>query len=155
MTKTEAELEKLVKPIVESLGYELYDVEFIKEGADWYLRVYIDSNKKTVDLDDCEKVSNFVSDMLDEKDPIATAYHLEISSCGMEKHLREKKHFESAIGEQVELKLYTPIEKSKLFVGKLINVTDENVTIVDEHEKETVLPFSNVSSAKILYNWEE
>ena len=79
MTKTEQEFEKIVKPVVEELGYELYDILYVKEGADWYLRLFID-NEKGIDLDDCEKVSNRISDMLDEVDPISTQYNLEVSS---------------------------------------------------------------------------
>lgn len=155
MTKTEKELESMVKPIVEQLGYELYDVEFVKEGTDWFLRIYIDSKEKTIDLDDCEKVSNKISDMLDEKDPISTAYNLEVSSCGLERRLREVKHFEEAIGKNVELKLFTTLEGSKIYSGKLIKVTNEAVTVLDDSEKEINISLSNISSAKILFNWEE
>lgn len=155
MTKTEKELEILIKPIVEQLGYDLYDVEFLKEGTDWFLRVFIDSNEKKIDLDDCEKVSNKISDMLDEKDPISTSYNLEVSSCGMERHLREMKHFESAIGKNIELKLFTQIEGKKLYSGKLENVKDEAVTIIDDSKKERTISLNDVSSAKILFNWEE
>ena len=155
MTKTEKELEILVQPIIEQLGYELYDVEFVKEGSDWFLRIYIDSKEKTIDLDDCEKVSNVLGDVLDEKDPISTAYNLEISSCGLERHLRERKHFEAAINKQVEFKLYTQFEGSKLYTGKLMKVTNEAVTILDDNENEIKIELSNISSAKILFNWEE
>ena len=95
MTKAEQEFEKIVLPIVEELGYTLYDVIYVKEGADWYLRLFID-NEKGIDLDDCEKVSNLVSEKLDEIDPIETPYMLEVSSCGLERHLRSIKHFEAA-----------------------------------------------------------
>ncbi|MBQ9314787.1 MAG: ribosome maturation factor RimP [Clostridia bacterium] len=155
MTKTEKELEVLVKPIVEQLGYQLYDVEYVKEGSEWFLRVFIDSLEKTIDLDDCEKVSNLVSDMLDKKDPIATSYNLEVSSCGLERHLREVKHFEAAIGKKIELKLYTQCEGSKLFIGEIVKVNDETITILDDNGNEITIDLSNVSSAKILFNWEE
>lgn len=155
MTKTEKELETLVKPIVEQLGYELYDVEFVKEGSEWFLRVYIDSKEKSIDLDDCEKVSNLVGEILDEKDPISTAYNLEVSSCGLERHLRELRHYEEALQKRVELKLYTQFNGSKVFVGKLISVTDKAVTILDDDEKDVIIELSNISSAKIIFNWEE
>lgn len=155
MTKTEKELKVLVKPIVEQLGYELYDVEFLKEGADWFLRIYIDSKEKAIDLDDCEKVSNLISDLLDEKDPISTAYNLEVSSCGLERHLREIEHFESAIGKNIELKLFKQYEGNKSYVGRLEKVTNEAVIILDDNEKEVTISLSNISSAKILFDWEE
>ena len=155
MTKTEKELEILVKPIIEQLGYELYDVEFLKEGTDWFLRIFIDSNEKKIDLNDCEKVSNQISDMLDEKDPISTSYNLEVSSCGLERHLREIKHFESVIGKNIELKLFKQFEGSKVYIGKLENVTNEVVTIIDDNKMERRISLNNVSSAKILFDWEE
>lgn len=155
MTKTEKELEELVKPTVEQLGYELYDVEFLKEGAEWFLRIYIDSKEKTIDLDDCEKVSNLISDLLDEKDPISTAYNLEVSSCGLERHLREVKHYENAIDKQAEFKLYTQFKGNKSYTGKIIKVSNEAVTILDDSTNQITLDLSNISSAKILFNWEE
>ena len=128
MTKTERELEKTIKPVVENLGYELYDVEFLKEGISWFLRVYIDS-ENGIDLDDCEKVSNVVGDVLDEEDPISMQYTLEVSSCGLERNLREKKHFELAINKEIEVKLYKALNGKKVLNGNLLNVSDENITI--------------------------
>lgn len=153
MTKTEQEIEKIVLPIVENLGYSLYDVEYIKEGAYWFLRIYID--KETgISLDDCEKVSNAVSDKLDEEDPITTPYNLEVSSCGLEKKLREPKHFKMAIGENIEIKLYKPFEKQKEFRGILASITD-NVITLNTEEKSINIKLDEISSAKILFDWEE
>ena len=147
MTKTEQEIEKIVLPIVENLGYSLYDVEYIKEGAYWFLRIYID--KETgISLDDCEKVSNAVSDKLDEEDPITTPYNLEVSSCGLEKKLREPKHFKMAIGENIEIKLYKPFEKQKEFRGILASITD-NVITLNTEEKSINIKLDEISSAKI------
>ena len=82
MTKTEQEIEKIILPVIEKLGYELYDVEFLKESSEWFLRIYIEKENHTIDLDDCEKVSDAVGELLDRVDPISQAYHLEVSSCG-------------------------------------------------------------------------
>ena len=112
MTKQEKELEKIISPITEKLGYELYDVEYVKEGQDWYVRLYID-NENGINLDDCEKVSDAVGEELDRVDPIATAYLLEVSSCGLERRLREKRHFDAAIGENIEVKLFKMVNKNK------------------------------------------
>ena len=131
MTKTERELEKTIKPVVENLGYELYDVEFLKEGISWFLRVYIDS-ENGIDLDDCEKVSNVVGDVLDEEDPISMQYTLEVSSCGLERNLREKRHFELAINKEIEVKLYKALNGKKVLNGNLLDVSDENITIGSE-----------------------
>ena len=93
--------------------------------------------------------------MLDEKDPISNSYNLEVSSCGLERHLREINHFEAAKCKQIEIKLYTHYEGRKSYTGKVVNVTNEVVTILDDSDVEINLDFSNISSAKILFNWEE
>ena len=153
MTKTEQEFEKIVKPVVEELGYELYDILYVKEGADWYLRLFID-NEKGIDLDDCEKVSNLVSEKLDEVDPIETPYMLEVSSCGLERHLRSVKHYEAAVGKEIELKFFKAVEKKKSLTGILESIEDNNIKLKTE-DKEYNINLDDISSAKILYNWEE
>ena len=126
---------------------------FVKEGSDWFLRLFIDE-EKGIDLDDCEKVSNAVSDVLDEKDPISIQYNLEVSSCGLERHLREIRHFKAAIGKNAEFKLYKAVNDKKVYEGKIIEVNDDEVLIANE-ETEVSLMLSDISSAKILFNWEE
>ena len=154
MTKQEKELEKIIEPVVSGLGYELYDVVYLKEGQDWFLRLYID-NEKGIDLDDCEKVSNAVGEELDRVDPIEAAYLLEVSSCGLERHLREIKHFKAAINKNIEIKLYKTINKNKVFSGILKEVTDAEIIICTDENTEEIINLDNISNAKILYNWEE
>lgn len=154
MTKQEKELEKIIEPVVSNLGYELYDVEYLKEGQDWYLRLYID-NENGIDLDDCEKVSNAVGEELDRVDPIEAAYLLEVSSCGLERRLRELKHFKAALNQNVEIKLYKAINKNKVFSGILKEVTDAEIIICTDEGTNESISFDNISNAKILYNWEE
>ena len=153
MTRTEQEYYNIVLPIVEELGYKLYDVLYVKEGADWYLRLFIDS-EKGIDLDDCEKVSNAVGEKLDEVDPIENAYVLEVSSCGLERHLRDEKQFKGVIGKKIEVKLFKAFEKRKQFEGILKDVLDGKIKI-DSEDKVYELNIDDISSAKILYNWEE
>lgn len=153
MTRTEQEYYNIVLPIVEELGYKLYDVLYVKEGADWYLRLFIDS-EKGIDLDDCEKVSNAVGEKLDEVDPIENAYVLEVSSCGLERHLRDEKQFKVVIGKKIEVKLFKAFEKRKQFEGILKDVLDGKIKI-DSEDKVYELNIDDISSAKILYNWEE
>ncbi len=153
MTKTEQEITKMVSPLIIELGYELYDVMFVKEGAEWFLRLFIDS-PKGIDLDDCEKVSNRVSDLLDETDPITTSYSLEVSSCGLERHLREKIHFEKAIGKNVEIKFFKPINGEKSVDGELLKIEDDKISLMRDGV-EVDVDLSDVSSAKILFDWEE
>ena len=109
MTKMEKSIYDLSFPIVNELGYKLYDVMYVKEGKEYYLRIFID-HENGIDLDDCEKVSNRISDMLDEVDPISTQYNLEVSSCGLERHLREIEHYEAAIDKNVEVKFFKAID---------------------------------------------
>ena len=154
MTKLEKELEKIIEPIVNELGYSLYDIEYVKEGKEWFLRLYID-NEKGIDLDDCEKVSNAVSDELDKVDPIESAYSLEVSSCGLERRLREKKHYAAALQKEVEIGLFRAIEKAKKIIGKLEEVDDEKIVVIDEKKNKIEINFDNISNAKILFNWEE
>lgn len=154
MTKLEKELETIVAPVVEELGYSLYDIEYVKEGKEWFLRLYID-NANGIDLDDCEKVSNAVSDELDRVDPIESAYSLEVSSCGLERRLREVKHFEAALDKKVEISLFKPMNKIRKFVGVLKKVDNDMIKILDESGNEVEISFDNISNAKILFNWEE
>ena len=112
-------------------------------------------NENGIDLDDCEKVSNAVGEELDRVDPIEAAYLLEVSSCGLERRLREIKHYEAAINKNVEIKLYKAINKNKVFLGILKEVADAEITICTEDGNEEVISLDNISNAKILYNWEE
>ena len=154
MTKQEKELEKIIEPVVNQLGYELYDVEYLKEGQDWYLRLYIDS-ENGIDLEDCEKVSNAVGEELDRVDPIEAAYLLEVSSCGLERRLREVKHFKAALNQNIEIKLYKAINKNKVFSGILKEVNDTEIALCTDDGTNESISFDNISNAKILYNWEE
>lgn len=154
MTKLEKELESIVEPIVRDLGYELYDIEYVKEGKEWFLRLYID-NAKGIDLDDCEKVSNAVSDELDKVDPIETNYSLEVSSCGLERRLRERKHYEAALNKDIEVTLFKAINKEKKIVGNLKSVNEKSIEVLDENIGSVEVFFNNIANAKILFDWEE
>ena len=153
MTKIEKSIYELSLPIVNELGYKLYDVMYVKEGKEYYLRLFID-HENGIDLDDCEKVSNRISDMLDEVDPISTQYNLEVSSCGLERHLREFEHYEAAVGKNVELKFFKAIDGLKQIEGSLKEIKN-NAIILETDEKEFEVNLDDVSSAKILFNWED
>ena len=130
----ETKTENLLMPIAERFGVEIYDVEYVKEGSDWYLRAYIDK-ESGVNIIDCENVSRALSEELDKEDFIADAYILEVSSPGLGRTLKKEKHFLSSIGKEVELRTYKPIEKCKEFVGILVEYTDGNVTLDLNGEK--------------------
>ena len=152
MTKTEQNIYNMTLCTVEQLGYELYDVEYVKEGKEYFLRFYIDS-ENGIDLDDCEKVSRAIEIILDENDPISTSYSLEVSSCGLERQLREERHFKWALGKEIEVTLFKPIKGNRQINGVLIRVEDSSITL--ENGEENIIELADIASAKILFNWEE
>lgn len=127
----ESRTEELLLPIVESFGVEIYDVEYVKEGADFYLRAYIDK-PDGVNIQDCENVSRALSDALDKEDFMEDAYILEVSSPGLGRTLKKDKHLEKSLGKEVEVKTYKPIEKQKEFAGVLKAFDENTITITDE-----------------------
>lgn len=130
----ESKTETLLIPIVEKYQVEIYDVEYVKEGSDWYLRAYIDK-EGGVNINDCEAVSRALSDELDKEDFIEDAYILEVSSPGLGRTLKKDKHLAKSIGEEVELKTYKPIGGSKEFDGILKAFDAESITITCGNEK--------------------
>ena len=124
----ESRMEALLLPIAEENGVEIYDVEYVKEGSDWYLRAYIDK-PGGVDINDCERVSRALSDRLDEEDFIEDAYVLEVSSPGLGRTLKKDKHLQRSLGEEVEIRLYKPVEKCREFAGTLKEFDAQSVTI--------------------------
>ena len=132
----EQKTEQLLTPIVEEYGFELVDVEYVKEGSTWYLRSYIDK-PGGISIDDCEKVSRRLSDLLDQEDFIEDAYIMEVSSPGLGRPLKKEKDFRRSLGEEVEIRTYRMIDKQKEFTG-ILKDYDENtvtITLADETEK--------------------
>ena len=127
----ELRTEQLLAPIAEQFGVEIYDVEYVKEGSDWYLRAYIDK-PDGVNIGDCENVSRALSDALDAEDYITDAYILEVSSPGLGRTLKKERHLEKSLGEQVEVKTYKPVDGQKEFAGILKAYDGETVTIETE-----------------------
>ena len=149
MTSLEKKIEDLVKPIIENLGYKVYDVMYQKEGKDNYLRIFIDK-EGGIDLNDCEKVNDSVNDILDEKDYIKAQYYLEISSPGLERNLRRDEQFLESIGKKIEVHLYNSVNGLKVLTGILNEVNEKDILIDD-----IKIDKSNIASAKTIYNWEE
>ena len=127
----EQKAEALLSPIVESNGFELVDVEYVKEAGNWYLRGYIDK-PGGITVNDCETVSRAFSDRLDEDDFIEDSYIMEISSPGLDRPLKKEKDFARSIGKLVEIRTYRPIEKQKEFCGELTAYDNNSVTIDEE-----------------------
>lgn len=130
----ESRTEALLVPIVEAKDIEIYDVEYVKEGSDWYLRAYIDK-PGGVDINDCETVSRALSDALDKEDFIEEAYILEVSSPGLGRTLKKDKHLEKSLGEEVEVKTYKPMDNCKEFTGILKAYDDKTITIETENKE--------------------
>ena len=148
MAKIEERVEELIKDKIENIGYNLYDVEYAKEGPNYYLRIFIDS-EKGIDLNDCEKVSNEINEKLDEADYIKEQYYLEVSSPGVERILRKDRHLEQNIGIQVEAKLFKKDENgSKNYIGELKKFDEETVTI-----DEVIIERKNIAQLKTVYEW--
>ncbi|MFZ3587883.1 ribosome maturation factor RimP [Bacillus sp. DJP31] len=144
-------IEELVSPILEELQLELVDVEYVKEGKDWFVRVYIDSSVG-IDIEQCGTVSERLSEKLDDLDPIPHLYFLEVSSPGAERPLKKPKDFEKAIGKQVYIKMYEPIEGEKQFEGVLTSFVEGLVTItylVKTRKKVITIPYEKVASARL------
>ena len=135
---------------LEDNGYELYNVEFVKEGRDWFLRVYIDlpDPDEYVGTEDCEKVSRYLSQVLDEKDPIAQNYFLEVSSPGLDRQLLKDEDFTRYAGRPVEISLYSAIEGRKKFEGTLKGLEGDEIVIEDDG-KELRLPRDKAAKTKL------
>ena len=151
MANIEEKVEKLVEPIIEKIGYELYDVEYAKEGKNYFLRIFID-NKKGIDLNDCEKVNDAITDILDEENYIKEQYFLEVSSPGIERVLRKDKHLKQNIGEQINIKLFKKDENGKKeYLGKLKEFDDFKI-VIEQDENEIQIERKNISQIKTVYN---
>lgn len=151
MAKIEEKVEQLVKDPIEKLGYSLYDVEYVKEGPEYYLRIYIDK-EYGIDLNDCEKVSNEINEILDKADYIKEQYYLEVSSPGIERKLRKDKHLEQNISKNVEIKLFKKDNNGKKeYTGKLKAFNQEEIII--ETDKEITIERKNIAQIKTIYEW--
>lgn len=128
MAKVTDVVAQLAAPVVEQAGCSLWDVEYVKEAGEWFLRVYIDK-EGGVSIDDCEAVSRPLSDLLDEADPIEGSYTFEVSSAGADRVLKKPEHFARFQGQEVEVKLYRPRDGQKDFVGMLQSWRDGDVTL--------------------------
>ena len=147
----ESKVSSLIEPIIENIGYSLYDLLYVKEGKDFYLRVVIDK-PEGIDINDCEKVNDAINDILDEADYIKDQYFLEVSSPGLERILRKDKHFEKQIGNEISLKLFKPINKQKELIGILEEYNENELTIKVEDET-LKINLKDIAIAKTVFNW--
>ena len=148
----EQKTEALLLPIVEEKGYELVDVEYVKEGSNWYLRAYADK-EGGITINDLEAVSRKLSDLLDEEDFISDAYILEVSSPGLGRPLKKDKDFDRSIGEEIEIHLYRSIDGNKQYVGLLKSYNKETITIETEDGDEINVDRTNVSLVRLTIDF--
>ena len=138
----EAKTEQLIQPLIDANNFELVDVEFVKEGSDWYLRVYIDKDGG-ITVDDCELISRAFNEILDREDYISEQYIFEVSSPGLMRPLKKEKDYKRSVGKLIDIKLYKPVDKCKEFTGVLDSYDKDTVTIKMIHKKhltEAILP---------------
>ena len=146
----ESRTEEILMPLMEANNFELVDVEWVKEGANWYLRAYIDK-EGGITIDDCETVSRALGDILDEQDFISENYILEVSSPGLDRPLKKNKDFERSIGKDVEIKLYKALNKQKEFTGILEGYDDECVTIRLEDETQMTFVRADIAIIRLAF----
>ncbi len=151
MAKIEKLAEEMAAPIAMARGLRVYDAEYKKEGADWFLRIFL-YGENGVDLEDCEAVSRALSEKLDQDDPIQDAYCLEVSSPGLERALTRDWHFETALGETVELRFYAPQDGRKSVTGKLTAFDKEGITLETEEDGKKTYEKSLVAKAHTVFD---
>ena len=151
LSKIEKLTYDLALPVVEAEEYEIYDVEYAKEGPHWFLRVFI-TREEGVNVDDCETISRAISAILDEKDCISTNYFLEVSSPGIERNLRQDEHFESALGEKVKIKLYKDIDGAKELEGELTAAQHGKITL-QTNSAPIEIDKKNIAKANIMFEF--
>lgn len=147
----ESKTEELVMPLIEQNNFELVDVEYVREGGNWYLRVYIDK-ENGINVDDCELISRALSDLLDEKDFIDEAYILEVSSPGLGRPLKKDKDFERSLMEEVEIKLYKAKDGRKDFKGILKSYDKDSITI-EEDGAELIFQRKEIAQVRLAFDF--
>lgn len=149
MASIEERVENLLKEKIESIGYDLYDVEYSKEGKNYFLRIFIDK-EDGIDLKDCEKVNDEINEILDQADYIKDQYFLEVSSPGVERVLRKDKHLEQNIGKEINIKLFKKDENgNKEYQGNLKSFNEEKIELEDG----TIIERKNIAQIKTVFNW--
>ena len=146
----EKKTEELVMPIIERFGYELWDVEYVKEGSDYYLRIYADKEGGFT-VDDCEAVSRAIDPLLDEEDFISDAYILEVSSPGLTRKLVKERDFERSVGRLIRVNLFKAIDGEKSFVGNLAEYDNDNLTVEITADNIVTIPRNNISMVRLEF----
>ena len=142
----------LAIPLAEQLGYSIWDVEYVREGADYYLRITIDS-EEGITIDDCETFSRAIDPILDEADPITDSYHLEVSSPGLERDIKTPEHIAYCTGETVEARLFAPLQGSRVHRGVLEGLDEEGNVLLAIGENTLAIPRSTISRMTTVFEF--
>ncbi|ANF96560.1 ribosome maturation factor RimP [Paenibacillus bovis] len=145
--KIKTTVEEMVQPFLEEHGFELVDVEYVKEGKNWFLRVFVDK-EGGIDIDDCGRVSEYLSEKLDANDPIKDPYFLEVSSPGAERPLKKESDVLKAVGKDVFVTTYEPVDGSKEFEGRLLSFENDDM-LIEAGKKRYTIPYEKVASARL------
>lgn len=146
----EAKTEQLIQPLIDANNFELVDVEFVKEGSDWYLRVYIDKDGG-ITVDDCELISRAFNEILDREDYISEQYIFEVSSPGLMRPLKKEKDYKRSVGKLIDIKLYKPVDKCKEFTGVLDSYDKDTVTIKMDDDTQKTFDRSNFAMIRLAF----
>lgn len=147
-----------VKPLVDaavlSEGCTLWDIDYLREGADYVLRITLDTGRDgAVDIEDCERVHRALDPLLDEADPIENSYYLQVSSPGVERDITLPRHVEALTGERVEVRLFAPINKSRVIVGTLDGMNAEGAVLITREGEQLAIPYGDISKMKLLFDF--
>ena len=157
MTTLENKIKAFIEPIINNLGYKIYDVIVEKEGKENYLRIFLDcdlNGENPITIEDCEKASNAINNSIDSEDFIKGQYFLEVSSPGLERNIRSDEHLERFLQNKIEIHLFKPINKEKIITG-ILKKYDENIIIIETDDNETNIEKNDIAKMKNVYNWEE
>ena len=146
----EAKTERGIQPLIDANNFELVDVEFVKEGSDWYLRVYIDKDGG-ITVDDCELISRAFNEILDREDYISEQYIFEVSSPGLMRPLKKEKDYKRSVGKLIDIKLYKPVDKCKEFTGVLDSYDKDTVTIKMDDDTQKTFDRSNLAMIRLAF----
>lgn len=149
---TEGQVHDIALPLADAMGYDLVDVEYVKEGQHWYLRIYIDK-EGGVSLDDCQTFSSRVNVLLDEADPIQGSYFLEVSSPGLDRPLKKEEDFTRYLNREIEVSLYKQLDGNKRYKGINKGLDKDILTLELSDGKELAIPYKNVGSARLYFEF--
>ena len=150
----EDKIESLIKKAVEEKGYELYDVQYVKEGTQYYLRIFIEKiGEENISIEDCETVNDIVNPLLDDADLIKDQYYLEVSSTGVEKNIRKLQQYKKALGKEIRVNLFKKDENGNKQIEGILKTVNEDIIVLENSGNIFNINLDNISQAKTIYHW--